>query len=293
MLALDKPESTRQSATISTEIAFEERKAKLHNQFTAFNASAADIFAGDTLIVEDGDDEDIDGGWEGEAGLPGRRATSDETREEAEDEEDEIGDLEEDDDFVLPSDPSQLPEILNVTTEFAGVVGLDLRLPSRVSEAERKDFPEEIMALELQLRVGHANDCLESLKEALGYLALLYRTKVRNAKGSQDRKTRAWKEVKMASRKIKCVVRKYETSRRAIAALAPGDSDYAKYQRIRHSDLAVPQDILSENRLYQRNSHLSWIWRVAAHTEGGEEDDAWMSECESTVSSLQKPADHP
>jgi hypothetical protein len=69
-----------------------------------------------------------------------------------------------------------------------------------------------IAAEEIDLRVGQANECLKTLRLALGHKSLLLRQSVRNSKGKKAR-TRAWAQVTSIDDNIREEVLVYHLAR--------------------------------------------------------------------------------
>jgi hypothetical protein len=133
-----------------------------------------------------------------------------------------------------------------------------------------------IASQELELRKGQANDSLQGLRLALGHKAVLYRTKVRNAKSSMD-KTRAWDDIKVANLKVNKHIRAYRRARRALEHLGADDATLARFQKLQTKHLKISADITEENRVGQRSDTLPWFWRLDGQNE--DQHDTWMQEC--------------
>ena len=129
---------------------------------------------------------------------------------------------------------------------------------------------------ELELRKGQANDCLQSLRLALGHKAVLYRTKVRMAKSSVD-KTRAWDNIKATTTKVNKHVRAYRRARRALKHLGADEATLARFQDLQAKHLKISADIIEENRVGQRSDTLPWFWRLDG--QNADQHDTWMQEC--------------
>lgn len=133
-----------------------------------------------------------------------------------------------------------------------------------------------LAAQELELRKGQASDCLQSLRMALGHRAILYRTKVRNAKSTVD-KTRAWDNVKAMTVKVSKHARAYRRARKALEHLGADNATLTQYQELQSKHLQVNKDITEENRVGQRSDVLPWFWRLDSHN--AEQHDTWTQEC--------------
>jgi len=203
--------------------------------------SEADIEEGDTIPGSDADDS---GGEEDED--PGNEP---EWTDDFSDDEQEMEDY-----------PEKLPLILPST----------IRRDANVSD----DF-KKLAAVELELRTGQANDCLEGLRLALGHKALLFRTRVQQAATNKQR-TRAWDDVKTAKRQVEKYVRGYHRARGAMKCLAAGPEILSWYKMIKRKDLKLSGDVTEANRLGQRNDKLAWFWTTGWTSN---DNNLWMDEC--------------
>ena len=234
-------------ATTSEKTSIEDRRRKVEERLNQFNKKAEEFigeYAEDDLEIlpqftgwEDNDNEDC--GSEGDHG---------DDWEEVDEEEN-----------------SEKPETAPIC------------LPSCLKERDIKRLGLEVLAnQELELRKGQANDCLQGLRLALGHKAVLYRTKVRNAKSSTD-KTRAWDDIKVASLKVNKHVRAYRRARRALEHLGADDATLARFQELQTKHLKISADITEENRVGQRSDTLPWFWRLDG--QNADQHDTWMQEC--------------
>jgi hypothetical protein len=155
---------------------------------------------------------------------------------------------------------------------------MSLCLPSSFSHVERVRLGLQVLGdQEMELRKGQANDCLDSLRLQLANTALLYRTRIRNAKTTKG-KTRAWKGVGTSQSKVKMFARAYRRARTALVDLGVSCEVLEKYQPLLKQDLKVNADITEENRYHQRDDALAWFWRIGGECQG--ESGSWMEECE-------------
>ena len=153
---------------------------------------------------------------------------------------------------------------------------IPLIMPSAIGKDRiTTEHLKALASLELKLREGQANDCLERLRLALGHKSLLFRTRVRNASSVKE-KTKAWDDVKTARRQVDKHVRGYHRARNAMARLGADLELLEKYLVIERKDLALSGDITKENRLGQRNDTLAWFWSVGKDSSTS---NAWMTEC--------------
>lgn len=151
-------------------------------------------------------------------------------------------------------------------------------MPSSLKPEDIKGLRLGTMASqELELRKGQANDCLQSLRLALGHKAVLYRTQVRSSLHTSE-KTRAWDDIKASVAKVNKHVRAYRRARAALKHLGADDATLSEYRELQTTDLKLSADITEENRVGQRSDTLPWIWRMKG--QNGNQHGAWMQECE-------------
>jgi hypothetical protein len=152
-------------------------------------------------------------------------------------------------------------------------------MPSSLKPEDIKKLRLGTMASqELELRKGQANDCLQSLRLALGHKAILYRTRVRGSSHYTSEKTRAWDDIKASATKVNKHVRAYRRARAALKHLGADDKTLKEFQELRTTDLKLSADITEENRVGQRSDTLPWFWRMKG--QNGDQHGAWMQECE-------------
>ena len=153
----------------------------------------------------------------------------------------------------------------------------NLNMPSNVGAAAgRERGLEALMAEEIELRCGQANDALQKIRIALGYKSVLYRTSVRQAT-SQRMKLRAFDEVHSVEKTVQQNTRIYALARKALVALEAKPGLLEKYKVLKREDLKVSSALIEANTRGLRNTSLSWIWAqdVARDAQGSE----WMTEC--------------
>jgi hypothetical protein len=98
---------------------------------------------------------------------------------------------------------------------------LSLLLPSKLSASERSSYSDNLDQKELQLRLGQAEDCLESLRSYLGLRRHLLHHKRTSVDGSgQGPNTRARTVVASYTLKIRLVAETYRAARSAIKSLS-------------------------------------------------------------------------
>lgn len=153
-----------------------------------------------------------------------------------------------------------------------------LPLPSMFSPSDRADkgIPDDLVELEMKLRVGQANENLHNIRICISQKSFLFRNRVRQAKNSQQRKTRAWSEVTTVDGNLQQSARIYNQCRQALLSLDADEDLLNKYQVLRHADLKASTAIMGDNIIGNRSPVLSWLWKVDAR---GDAEDDWLQEC--------------
>jgi hypothetical protein len=153
-----------------------------------------------------------------------------------------------------------------------------LPLPSRLGL--RKPHDETIALLiedELKIRQSQASEALDQVRLSLGIKSAIFRKQVAPAK-SQQKKTRAWKAVHVATAAVQRHARSYGLAQHALVELEAKALILTRFPALQKCDLVVSRDVVEENRVGQRSEHISWIWRLdIGHGLG---KDKWMEESE-------------
>jgi hypothetical protein len=150
-------------------------------------------------------------------------------------------------------------------------------LPSNLGLAECTELgADDLIPLEIELRIGQANDSLESLRVHLSHKAILFRTVVQHAK-SQWTSTRAWSQVTSIGKAIKLNACIYKSTRNKMLSLGIDADVIAKYKPLTQEHLKVSAAIAEPNACGQCNDMLAWFW--SANSTGTSEDNDWMNEC--------------
>ena len=158
---------------------------------------------------------------------------------------------------------------------------MQLMMPSAVHRVDAVGLGlEALMAQELDLRKGQANDALEKLRLALAHKSLLWRTKVQMANTTKKR-TRAWSDIRRARHQIEKFIRCYHRARHALINLGADEETLSRYKRIEAAHLKVSGDIVEPSHLGQRNDSLAWFWTTGGHNQ--DQNSMWMQECESEL----------
>jgi hypothetical protein len=234
------------STTITERTQLEERRQRLQKKIEVFHSKGNSIFPGLNLSDIDTDS------------LLHRHA------------EPYNSDSDDASDVFNPAEPDDSGD------EPEGPETMSLFLPSSIPFTERKCHGlEDIAKQELELRKGQANEALEGLRLALGYKALLYRTRIRHSTSTKQT-TRAWKDIKDGDADVMKHFRIYALARSAMVSLGADQSILNTYKTIERKDLKVSKDIVEENRFSQRSDVMPWFWRVGTQNN---QDSEWMNEC--------------
>ncbi|KAH9478866.1 hypothetical protein JR316_0009328 [Psilocybe cubensis] len=163
------------------------------------------------------------------------------------------------------------PDLGNVNITRADPERQPLPFPSAV----KQDFFDGLDAgtnlilkglrkLELQIRHGHAEDCLEAVRSALIQLSWQYKYQVRTA-DSVYMGTRAWDGVKLLNASWKLHRRLYNTNRQKMIYLSAGvrdeDNIRKQYPILQVHDCKHSNAVSDPNIRGGSSDRLSWIWR--------------------------------
>lgn len=150
-------------------------------------------------------------------------------------------------------------------------------LPSSFGKAACKTRLQGLAAIELDLRVGQANDALRYLRIAIGQKSFNFRTKFRAATGNPGYKNRLrnYAENQTLQMTIDQAAQVYTSSRRAMELLGAPKEILSKFKVLLKTHIASSTAVVDPNARGERNKGLSWIW----HTQHDpEEDPAWLDE---------------
>ncbi|KAG2748626.1 hypothetical protein P692DRAFT_201805774 [Suillus brevipes Sb2] len=131
-----------------------------------------------------------------------------------------------------------------------------------------------LVAQEITLREGQANDMLHGIRVHLADKAVLFRTTVRPAR-SQVTTTRAWVQVHSVERVINLNSTIYKKCRSQMANLG-ADHLLGKYRELEKGDLKATSAVADPNARGQRNSTLPWFWSL--DVRGDSVGNDWMNE---------------
>ena len=120
-----------------------------------------------------------------------------------------------------------------------------------------------------------ASAALQQLRLALGLKSALFIHQVRGA-NSQRIKTRAYRSVKTVEDTVRQHAQEYRIARQGLIRLSVSPTVLAKFPSLEKGDCKMSRDIVEENRVGQRNEHVSWIWRIECGANG--DQSAWEEE---------------
>ncbi|KAG1841465.1 hypothetical protein C8R48DRAFT_751179 [Suillus tomentosus] len=149
-------------------------------------------------------------------------------------------------------------------------------LPSNIGMARRNELSvTDLVAQEITLREGQANDLLHLLRVHLADKAVLFRTTLRPAK-LQAWSTRAWAQVHSVERVIRLNSHIYTKCRQQLVKLEAFGL-LEKYRQLDKKDLKTSAAVADPNSWGQRNSTLPWFWSFEVQADSTSSD--WMTEC--------------
>ena len=134
---------------------------------------------------------------------------------------------------------------------------------------------QDLAAKEAELRIAQANESIHMIRLALGFKSAIFRTQVRSA-NSQQKKIRAWKNVKSIDATVHEHARIYSMARDAYEAIHHAFPNEADLPKLDPNDLQVATLILGSEKTGQRNLQTSWIWSFGRTAE---DDGTWMDDC--------------
>jgi hypothetical protein len=138
---------------------------------------------------------------------------------------------------------------------------------------------KNLAAKEAELRIAQANESIHMIRLALGFKSAIFRTQVRSA-NSQQKKVRAWKNVKRVDATVHEHARIYSMARDAHEAIHHAFPEGAVFPKLIPDDLHVATLILGSEKTGQRNLQTSWIWGFGRTAE---DEGTWMDDCKSCI----------
>ncbi|EPS93581.1 hypothetical protein FOMPIDRAFT_8127, partial [Fomitopsis schrenkii] len=136
-----------------------------------------------------------------------------------------------------------------------------LALPSEFSASERRDMGLEALAVfERRIRVGHAYDLLDAVKQSVNHQGAFLLDKRRHARGQKDN-TRSQQQVSDAAARTRSLAKLYNYNRDRLLALSEGEpSDVLK--RINLKDDLKSKNWRAPRQQGDSREERAWIWTV-------------------------------
>ena len=175
-------------------------------------------------------------------------------------------------------DPIDPPEdaFIDVARPECSAIALPSALPN--NSIHRVPLAR-LMHLEFELRKGHANDALASIRKSIGLEAFQYRKILRPAPDKVHR-TRARSSIQTVNRAKVLQARIYSRTRKAITSLGMEPTLVSStYLGLTRKDMEVSSAIGNPNTAGSTRTQLSWIWTT--HQGIGEigPTDNHLTEC--------------
>ncbi|KIK74643.1 hypothetical protein PAXRUDRAFT_175053 [Paxillus rubicundulus Ve08.2h10] len=146
-----------------------------------------------------------------------------------------------------------------------------LPLPSNIGANQCRDHSVgHLVDDELHLRQG--------LRINLGHWSFLYCTAVRQAKHSQQKKSRAWDTIHQVNMVLNMHTAIYHQCRKAMIALGGTPVLLQRYQELKQEHLQLKTIDIDPSVTGTRGENLPWFWTMNADLKAGN----WMSQCELT-----------
>lgn len=149
-----------------------------------------------------------------------------------------------------------------------------LSLPSSLQNPTRNPALAPLVAQELQLRIGQANDNLRALRLAIAHKSFLWR-KRRHTQGYKN-VTRSSSDIRTLSVSVEQAARCYCRARRAMVVLGASEEVLERFRVLTREDCQANTTVIDPNERGHRHDTLSWIWKV---NHGDDSDVNWMREC--------------
>ncbi|KAG9021955.1 hypothetical protein FS837_006838, partial [Tulasnella sp. UAMH 9824] len=158
----------------------------------------------------------------------------------------------------------------------------DIFLPSRLSPEEINELEvSDLLKVEMQLRTGHAYDCIKELRNALAMRSFWSRH-TNSQHSSQTKKTKGMSSLQSSTARMKEAARAYNTCYNWITKRSPETAKKFGLRPLLNTDLTLLTD-WQESKVYRRkNNRLPWIWslRPLLETDLPNADDEWVDTME-------------
>lgn len=159
-----------------------------------------------------------------------------------------------------------------------------LPFPSALTAEDIANIPEDRKALvrdlqnaELNLRQGHAEDCLELVRGALIQVSWQFKNKVRGAEGAE--RTRSWDRVNALNKIWQLQRRIYNANRKVMLQLGTHAEMEPKYPDLRLSHCKATTVVEEPNAQGQSSHRLPWIWSAERAGSLGQDNSDHRNEC--------------
>lgn len=178
-------------------------------------------------------------------------------------------------DFESEWDPTDPPVIYPIG---ARPESLTISLPSALPRhSSHRVLLVRLLTTELELRKGHANDCLAAMRTTIGQEAYQYKKTLQPAH-SKTHRTRARSSIQNVHRALILQTRLYNRTRKAILNIdIESDMLSMEYKELTKNDISVSSAIANPNVAGSSRVKLSWIW--TSH-HGVKANDDHLTECE-------------
>lgn len=143
---------------------------------------------------------------------------------------------------------------------------------------EQRDIIKSLRGKELEIRQGHAEDCLESVRGAVIQLSWQFKNKVRGATGIAQ-KTKSWDGVNLLKGVLKLQRHLYNLNRNIMFSFGDRTILEPKYPYLSQGDCRTSTTITDPNAPGQSSARLAWIWSSGRIAPDGSEDSAYYVEC--------------
>jgi hypothetical protein len=180
--------------------------------------------------------------------------------------------IDDDDEGAEPvSDGEEVVDNTNLAEAADLAESFLLWMPSAAATGPLTPTLTEAKAIELKLRIGQANECLENIRLTLGRLSFLY--KMQHGQTSIT-KTRNRRPIADCRKIINHHVWLYSHTRLRLQKLGlSADELCTKYQPILKSHLSVSKDVTEEARHSQKSDKLAWFWKLEVNNANSY--DSW------------------
>jgi hypothetical protein len=178
-------------------------------------------------------------------------------------------------DFESDWDPIDPPDIHpNGAQPETFLIALPSALPPQSSH---RLLLIRLITTELELRKGHANDCLAEMRTSIGQQAFQCKKLLKPALTKVHR-TRARSSIQIVHRTLILQTRIYNRTRNAMLSLGMElDALDSVYKPLTKDDISVSSAVVDPNVTGSSRTKLSWIWTTH---QGIQANDNHLTECE-------------